>query len=189
MDSLYGTITTESGVTMVIRRKQIVADVEKLLAENNIHTPPVPVEDVAKRCGLQIRYERLESDLSGFVTGPEHGAIIGVNTAHPVVRRRFTIAHELGHFRLHRDAKLHVDRGFLMKRSALSSQGMDEDEIEANLYAAELLMPRSMLSTDPDIVEGIDVTDEKVIGILARRYLVSAQALVIRLLNLGLIDQ
>jgi Zn-dependent peptidase ImmA (M78 family) len=174
---------------MPIRRKQIGADVEKLLAENNVTAPPVPVEEIVRKCGLTIRYERLESDLSGFVAGPGHGAIIGVNTAHPEVRRRFTIAHELGHFRMHRETKLHVDRAFLMKRNELSSRGADDDEIEANLYAAELLMPRGLIKADLDSIGEIDITDERVIGTLARRYCVSTQALMLRLINLGYVEQ
>lgn len=174
---------------MPIRRKQIVADAETLLMEHNVTAPPVPVEVIARRCGLQIRYERLDSDLSGFVTGRDHGAVIGVNTAHALVRRRFTIAHELGHFRLHRDMKLHVDRSFLMKRNDLSSQGVDDKEIEANVFAAELLLPRGLLKADLETIGEIDITDEKVIGMLAQRYLVSTQALVLRLINLGYIAQ
>jgi Zn-dependent peptidase ImmA (M78 family) len=189
MDPLGDHTGGETRVIMSIRRKQIAADVEQLLEENNVHEPPVPVEEIAKSCGLQIQYERLDTDLSGFVTDPEHGAVIGVNTAHPLVRRRFTIAHELGHFRLHRDTTLHVDRAFLMKRSEKSSKGVDDDEIEANLFAAELLMPRGLIKADLDSIQEIDITDDKVIATLARKYVVSSQAFILRLVNLDYIHQ
>jgi Zn-dependent peptidase ImmA (M78 family) len=62
----------------------------------------------------------------------------------------------------------------------------DPREVDANAFAAALLMPATMLTRD---VQGrvIDVSDEDAIRTLARRYAVSQQALTIRLLNLELL--
>lgn len=189
VDSVSYHRARKAGIEVPIRRKQISTCVEKLLRDGNITEPPVPVETIAKEQGLVILFERLDSDLSGFVSGPEHGSIIGVNTSHPKVRQRFTIAHELGHYLLHQTTNLHVDRSFLMKRTELSSQGTDDDEIEANAFAAELLMPRDLLATDLKNVGDLDLADDSVISDLARRYRVSTQALLLRLINLGYVDQ
>jgi Zn-dependent peptidase ImmA (M78 family) len=106
--------------------------------------------------------------------------VIGVNASHPSARRRFTIAHELGHVLLLAHDDLHVD-GKLMLRDATSSQGNDRREIEANAFAAELLMPVEMLRHEIVLRGGIDLDDDRDVGGLARIFGVSVQALLIRL--------
>ncbi|MGH3265723.1 MAG: ImmA/IrrE family metallo-endopeptidase [Trebonia sp.] len=65
------------------------------------------------------------------------------------VRRRFTIAHELGHYFLHVSETLHVDRAAHFRlRSQLSSEGIDVTEIQANRFAASLMMPDEMILKD-----------------------------------------
>ena len=100
------------------------------------------------------------------------------------------MAHELGHFLLHQSNSLHVDRAVQAKfRNALSNQGTDVDEIEANLFAAELIMPRSFLAQDLEKIDVIDILDDQFLGRLAQRYNVSTHALLLRLINLGYIEQ
>src|SRR3954470_4270018 len=74
---------------------------------------------------------------------PKQGRyIIGINSSHPETRKRFTIAHEMGHLVLHQLDQVHVDKQFLVKlRDDISSQAIDPHEIEANAFAAALLMP------------------------------------------------
>jgi Zn-dependent peptidase ImmA (M78 family) len=152
--------------------------------------PPVVVEAIARKYNLHIRYQPLQSDLSGFLYHDEQQAVIGINSSHPKVRQRFTIAHELGHFILHQNDPLHVDRAVQAKfRSTLSKQGIDVDEIEANLFAAELLMPRDLLALDLSHVKAVDILDEDTFIQLAHSYQVSVQALLLRLVNLGYIEQ
>jgi Zn-dependent peptidase ImmA (M78 family) len=80
---------------------------------------------------------------------------------------------------------LHIDRKFELKlRSNLSSQGVDSDEIEANLFAAELLMPGFLLNQDLEDTQPFDISDESEIRKLARKYGVSSQALMIRISSL-----
>src|SRR5207245_482886 len=96
-------------------------------------------------------------------------------------RQRFTIAHEIGHLLLHRGATFHVDEkspiGFRNDRSSMAT---DEKEIEANQFAAELLMPRNFLDRDlGGLVEEIEA--EEAVDRLARKYQVSVQAMTVRL--------
>jgi Zn-dependent peptidase ImmA (M78 family) len=68
-------------------------------------------------------------------------------------------------------------------RSDLSSQGIDPEEIEANYFAACLLMPREFLEADPTAFF-VDVEDATAVASLARSYGVSAHAMSLRLAGL-----
>jgi len=106
-----------------------------------------------------------------------------VNSLHHPNRQRFTIAHECGHLWLHND-EVHIDRSFrIKKRDAVSSLAIDPDEIEANRFAAELLMPYTMLKNDL-LDYDIDVENEQDIHELAKRYEVSIQAMTHRITNI-----
>jgi hypothetical protein len=115
---------------------------------------------------------------------------IGVNTHHAPARQNFTTFHELGHLLLHDQEKLHIDNGFRVRlRDDVSSQGTDDAEREANLFAASLLMPRRFLEEDLESEEYVDLLDDDFLSDLARKYGVSSQALVNRLKNLGYIPE
>lgn len=160
---------------------------EELLLEARVVKPPIPVERLARVRGAQVRYEPLDSDLSGMLFREEDRAIIGVNAFHPKSRQRFTIAHELGHLALHEPSPtgVHVDHRFLVRRrDERSSSATDREEIEANGFAAALLMPASMLEEDLAGFE-VDYEDEELTRRLADRYKVSLQAMTIRLTTLG----
>jgi Zn-dependent peptidase ImmA (M78 family) len=175
---------------MAIRRRKIDSLVQELLATHRITGAPVPVEMIVKSRGARIFYQSLEDDVSGFLYRDETQAVIGVNTHHAPVRQNFTTAHELGHLLLHDLDRLHVDNGFRVRlRDDKSSQGTDEAEREANLFAASLLMPKEFLENDLASEEFIDLLDDGFLHGLARKYGVSAQALVNRLKNLGYIQE
>jgi Zn-dependent peptidase ImmA (M78 family) len=178
------------------RRNYIRAKIEALLQESNVTERRVPVERIAERYGIDIRREAIDDEaISGFIARQSgRNAIIGVNNIHSSTRQRFTIAHELGHFFLHGDQgqqEVHIDRTqqFQVKlRGPASSQGVDNEEMEANLFAAELLMPARFLVRD---FQGFDPTDEddETVADLAEKYGVSEQAMSIRLAYLGLLNQ
>jgi Zn-dependent peptidase ImmA (M78 family) len=71
----------------------------------------------------------------------------------------------------------------------MSSQGTDEAEREANLFAASLLMPKEFIEADLASEDYFDLLDDGFLQNLARKYGVSAQALVNRLKNLGYIQE
>ena len=113
--------------------------------------------------------------------------IIGVNALHHPNRQRFTMAHEIGHLLLHRTEitkEIHVDKEFpMLMRDSVSSAGVNEMEIEANLFASELLMPVEFLAKSLD-AEPFDIDDEGAVRALAKEYKVSASAMRFRLGNL-----
>jgi Zn-dependent peptidase ImmA (M78 family) len=175
---------------MAIRRRKIESLVRDLLATYDITAAPVPVERIAKAKGARLFHQSLEDDVSGFLYRDEAQAVIGVNTHHAPVRQNFTTAHELGHLLLHDQEQLHIDHSFRVRlRDDVSSQGTNDDEREANLFAATLLMPKEFLEADLASEESVDLFDDGFLQGLARRYGVSAQALVNRLKNLGYIQE
>jgi Zn-dependent peptidase ImmA (M78 family) len=161
----------------------------QVLKECNVRKAPVAVEHIATLVGATLRYEPYAGELSGMLHRKEGGAaIIGINSVHPRTRQRFTIAHELGHLVLHKEQRLHVDSRFpIALRSELSSLAIDDGEIEANQFAAELLMPIEFLEKDIRRIPDELALDEA-IKRLAAQYEVSAQAMTIRLSSLGLLS-
>jgi Zn-dependent peptidase ImmA (M78 family) len=159
------------------------------LKEAKIRSAPVPVEKLARLLNAEIHLEPFAGELSGMVHKNADGsAVIGVNSLDAPTRRRFTIAHEIGHLLLHGDEHLHIDEKFpiRLQRDAKSSLGTDRIEVEANQFAAELLMPRELLAKDiAAMPENIDA--EQAIELLARKYEVSPQAISLRLTVLGFI--
>lgn len=172
----------------VIRHKLIQQTVTTLLNECGVLDAPVNVTAIAESKGAIVVQEANEDDFSGFLFRSSDSApIIGVNAKHPPTRRRFTIAHELAHLVLHPKSGVHVDEGVFQMRDARASAGTDEEEVEANRFAAELLMPRSFLEADIEALGSIYLDDEKTIANLAKRYRVSSQSMAIRLSSLGLV--
>jgi len=149
----------------------------------------VPVETIAKFLDLKISLEPFEGDISGCTIRRGDKAVIGVNSLHHPNRQRFTIAHEIGHFLMHKGEQVIVDRHFRINfRDAESGKAENPEEIEANYFAAELLMPVDFLVRDLK-AKVIDMEDDTQIRELAERYRVSALTLNYRLHNLGYLSQ
>jgi Zn-dependent peptidase ImmA (M78 family) len=173
--------------------KKIRQVVETLLLENAVEFAPVPVEKIAKMQGIEVVLEKFEdANISGFLYRDHDRAIVGINPSNHPNRRRFTLAHELGHFFLHQKLnEVHVDRDrdFQVKlRDNTSSKGIDPEEVEANRFAAELLMPVKFIEEDLKQMDEIDLLNEDALKKFARKYGVSLQAFILRLANLGKIS-
>ena len=170
-----------------IRKRTISNRAQSLLADNEVTAPPVPIERIAKSLGAKLRYSPLDEELSGMIYIHEETPIIGVNALHHPNRQRFTIAHECGHLVLHKtqiSKEVHIDKDFpMLMRDSVSAAGVDEMEIEANLFAAELLMPKDLLAKALGD-EPLDIDDESAVNALARSFKVSSAAMRFRLGNL-----
>ncbi len=177
---------------MQIRRKLIRNQTSELLAKFHVSAPPVPVDKIAERLGIHVVGRPAEDDISGFLLRDRQGqVVIGVNDQHHPNRQRFTIGHEIGHFLLHKGEDLHVDEtgsGYEIRlRQGHSADATDVDELEANLFSAELLMPADFLERDLASLAPVCLADDDKIKQLAAKYKVSAQALTLRLTHLGYI--
>ncbi len=165
---------------------------QQLLAEGGVTDAPVPLERLAELCRATIRYEPFDGEVSGMVhCRPDGGGVIGVNSEHSKTRQRFTIAHELGHLILHADEEFHIDeKRPLARRDAVSSQATDPREMEANQFAAELLMPAALVraSVEALVEDDPELTVEEAIDELASDYRVSTLAMTHRLTSLKIIS-
>ena len=168
--------------------KKITAKINKILEDLDITSAPIDLDRIVDYLGLKIVYKPFDGDISGCLLRDKEGnAIIGINSAHHENRQRFTIAHEIGHYLLHKGEPTWIDRNNLERinfRSSFSDTVNPIEEIQANKFAAQLLMPREMLVEDIlafDNIEDIDFVSE-----LANKYQVSKHALTIRLTHLNL---
>ena len=162
-------------------RTAVRARARELVESAGVTAPPVSVEQIARTIDVSVRFAPLEDDLSGMAFIKGDAKVIVVNALHHPNRQRFTIAHELGHHVLHHRhlaAGVHVDR-VIMRRDELSSTGMADVEVQANVFASELLMPQHLIA--PEVNAILDLNDEVRLAALARRFKVSLAALQFRL--------
>lgn len=153
------------------------------------------VDDVIKRAQQQGLFDGEKLDIESLVRkdtkvdilfedlGSKSGSlkyddrkqkwIIAVNKNHHKNRQRFTLAHEYGHYMLHREKNLNFEDTTFFRSSA-----MDSLEYAANQFAAKLLMPDHFVHKL--IGEGI-----KNMGDLAERFDVSSNAMQYRVVSLG----
>lgn len=160
----------------------------RVLKDHGIAVPPVDVHDLAEALDLDVALERLDGSVSGMlVRSPSGAAVIVVNDRHPAVRQRFTVAHELGHFLLHKGRPVivdHLTRAHVNMRDETSSLATSREEIQANQFAAGLLMPAAWVHHAVD--NQPRMTSARQVSSLAALFEVSEQAMEYRLINLGL---
>lgn len=147
------------------------------IAGRFLDSAPVDLDGMARAMGLRVeRSPFLPDDISGKIERAGDGYRITVNARHSDTRQRFTLAHEIAHYVLHRDliGDGIVDDG--MYRSGLRS----DLETQANRFAADLVMPAPLLWR---IFHREAVRD---LASLTARFGVSEEAMRIRLKSIGL---
>jgi Zn-dependent peptidase ImmA (M78 family) len=159
----------------------------QLLDEIGWTQPPVDPARIAENAlGIVIATTAMSPDMSGMLVREPGRVVIGVNEGHSASRQRFTIAHELGHFHLHKGRPMIIDSDVRVNfRDPVSSMATDREEIEANRFAAALLMPDHMVRSW--VVNGSFQTARDLVELLAKSFKVSKAAVNFRLVNLGLI--
>lgn len=172
--------------------KDIASKAIKLIKNSNIINPPVPIKKIVKKLGLAIIPYDFGENISGALFVENDKAYIGINQNESLVRCRFTLAHELGHFVLHNEEKnsIFVDNKNIQILFRHSENPKDIIEKEANVFAANLLMPDFMIKNSLRLIlkENITLTDDEIVKLLAKEYKVSQVAMSYRLLNLGYIN-
>jgi Zn-dependent peptidase ImmA (M78 family) len=132
---------------------------------------------MAQSLGLIVK-ETLDwgDDISGSIQKLGHTFLIKINANHAPTRRRFTLAHEIAHYVLHRDL---IGDG-ITDNALYRSDQPGFIETQANSYAANILMPSKLIRS---AWEGGLRTKEAI----GERFIVSPQAARIRLETLGLL--
>lgn len=143
--------------------------------EQHWNSSPVPIDTIIREIGLDLSYEPMADEISGYIERQGGSYRIVVNSNHAQTRQRFTAAHELGHYIYHRDL---LGDGVGDNR-AYRTDGTDRPnpnirpihERQANSFAANVLMPRHRLT---------DVANQSTAA-LAANFGVSQAAMKIRL--------
>ena len=135
---------------------------------------PVDVISIAETLGINVWQQDLPN-YSGLIrpdliNGGKNGYSIIVRKSDPEARKRFTIAHEIAHFILHKDQAENGIQDDTMYRSGLSTR----EEIEANAMAADILMPYGL-------IQSLVSQGYKTVQMLAAKLGVSETAMSIRL--------
>jgi Zn-dependent peptidase ImmA (M78 family) len=160
----------------------------ELIERHDVMWAPVPVELIAEQEGIEVVRVMAGWNESGFLMRQADSTpVIGINRKNSPKRQRFTIAHELGHWRLHKGKPLIVDQSVMVnKRDNISSEASDLEEIQANQFAAALLMPETLVRR---IAESSAFRSrEDLISRLSAEFDVSADSMTWRLVNLGMLS-
>lgn len=182
---------------------QIERLAQEVLRQAGALTIPTAVDKVVDSLRVRVHEEDMESDVSGVLIIKGDQRHVLVNKEHASNRKRFTIAHELGHLVLHdneaeRDAngkRMFIDRQIRVYQrvaepssSVYKQEGSMTDvwqEREANAFAACLLMPAHHVTR---AALERDLFDELSVASLARSFGVSEQAMSIRLQQLKVVS-
>ncbi len=169
---------------MITDYSLIEEEVLRILKDFGIKKLPIPIRKLARKLGLRINVHDLGEGISGVLVINNGIGTIGINESESEVRRRFTIAHELGHFLLHRkNHDLFIDKQTVLFRNEESSKGDKIIERAANVFAANILIPRNLLVKEIKDRKLI-ILDEDNVKKLAKTFNVSQIAMTYRLTNL-----
>lgn len=170
-----------------MNRLKIEKHAMQVLRDAGFGDPPIDPTKIASNLGATVVPVDADDGESGFCLREPMRTIIGVNSAHHINRQRFTIAHEVGHLLLHRGRELIIDKSVRISyRNEVSSMATNIEEMEANAFAAALLMPEDWVrgATESYLksLRSKPLTDH-----MADHFKVSAQAMSFRLVNLGIV--
>jgi len=122
----------------------------KVLEENYVIEPPVDVRAIAGNYGIDIKetvFPEKFSRVLGFITPNKdrETATMVINENDSEESKLFTIAHELGHWLLHKEEILKDPDKTVLLRTSLGDESKDDLEKEADAFAAELLVPMTFM--------------------------------------------
>lgn len=155
----------------------MVDETEANIVNRHLQRVPVDLDAMAQELGLHVVRAPLASDIAGMLVRDAEaraGYRVVVNSSDPPRRQRFTLAHELAHYMLHRDLVDEVVDNALYRSPNLG----DDMERQADRFAAQLLLPAEEVRRAYSTLRAL--------GPLADRFDVSDAALRIRLRELRL---
>lgn len=169
---------------MPLNRSAIEEKAKNILLEHGLFIVPVNPVVLANKLGVKVYNAKFSDEtLAAMVARRGDDITILLEESDPPYRKRFSIAHELGHHFLHlvSDGEI-VDKSIDLFRDSVSvGDVIDEErrkEIEANQFAAALLMPVDLVREK--------WSSTKSMGEMAKLFNVSEAAMGFRLASLGL---
>ena len=154
-----------------------IAPDHRSIVEKHLLEKPVRLGMLAKELGINVKLSSLGRGQSGLIESRDGSYTIKINRHETRERQRFTLAHEIAHFLLHRDV---INRHGEIRDNVLYRSGQPEQlEYEANRLAADLIMPFDQVESD--LAEMSVPVSDTVIERLAREWQVSKAAMEIRL--------
>jgi Zn-dependent peptidase ImmA (M78 family) len=159
--------------------------------------PPIDVDAIAKMLGIKIIYAADENNphTIGKIEFDHDTPVVTINPYENSYgpRRRFTLAHEIAHYCMHSNKT----SGFVDTRKEMSRSGAywDEYESEANTFAAQLLMPKTLvIKGAAKLIENykLENNNEKIpqdyfLSHMSSLFEVSSSAMEYRLKNMGIL--
>lgn len=128
-----------------MQKHKIITRAEDCCSLHNINRFPVGIVTICKSYGITVFEKYLPSEVSGFIVIQKEdfqnygtGKLIVANLSDPPTRRRFTIAHELAHYILHKKP----EEELFAHRDAGENSGIEQ---EANIFASNVLMPEKLV--------------------------------------------
>ncbi len=165
--------------------------IERILEECGIsYTPPIDIETLASRLGIKVISTSLPGKIGEIIFNTNNTAMIKIDSfenSYPP-RYRFTLAHELGHFFLHKEPGYTYEdtKETIMDRK---NTYWDGKEGAANSFASQLLMPTKLIERFGMgiISENNNMSIDDFIIRMAQIFNVSKQSMTFRLAKLGVI--
>lgn len=143
--------------------------------------------ELVNSLGVEIHRKTLSAKTCAIlVCEGDLGAIV-LNEGHSFQSQRFAAAHALGHFVLHaKPGETYVDK--VVSRAERKLTMADPDNIEANIFASELLMPEILFLETFDALYAEGLFEEAIVRELSEKFDVSGMAIASRLFELGLLN-
>lgn len=140
---------------------------------------PVKLGAMAENLGIKVLLSTFSLGISGKIGSENGNFVIRINRHEVRYRQRFTLAHEISHFLLHRDMIESSEDGVWSENVLLRSSAPLKCEYEANRLASDLIIPSDRLLEETKSIDRF-ITDEGVQG-LANKFDVSVPAMKLKL--------
>ncbi|MDR2007650.1 MAG: ImmA/IrrE family metallo-endopeptidase [Alphaproteobacteria bacterium] len=143
----------------------------------------VDLEKLAELENIQVIYSKhkeYKDIFSGLIKIVDSRYVIIINGDHSHNRKRFTLAHELAHYFLHKEK---IEKAAIVD-DALYRSGLANDNIEvaANKFASKILMPEALVSFHINEAKKLNIIDiAGILNYVAEKLQVSKQALAIKI--------
>lgn len=167
---------------MSAREWEKVAGKHRTIVDRHRFEIPVKLGALARELGITVKLSTMKPGESGMIVKVEDEYVIKVNRHETRERQRYTLAHEISHYLLHRHIIDESTDG-IVDNVLYRSGAPDRVEYEANRLAADIVMPESLVAREFESLGTL--VSEEVIDYMAQLFQVSKVAMEIRLTTMA----